>query len=480
MIITKNVKKMLPVYKRKLVHREYLFYGGYSANIIMVARIKGNVTQKLLRSIIKEMPCRHPLLQVRIFKDKHEDLWFTSEGCNEVDLEIVTRSSDSDWISTCYADYHHPFIHDKGPHAKFTLLYSPKISELVITIHHVIGDGMSLGYLARDILEHLENPEKEFIRLEPPVFSVENMPIQPKVNFLIRFILKRLNAKWQQQKSENDIYFDDEDMANIHEIFVTNFQPIFSNLQLSEDETKSFIKKCRNEKVTVNSALLTLLLRVQQLYIRLNPKFKHRTIIPVNIRDRLRTPGGEAFALYASGYEMNYKYDKKKDFWENVRKFHKMIFKEMTDDNIFKDLILMYHHMNPTLMGDMKYFVTGKLVKEHQSRYDKLSKLAEKKVFINKMIKSKKIDLFSFAQEIVLTNIGNLDKINLKREYGQLELDSLILAPGANARMRLAVAAVTASGKLNLSISSMKNNYSQKEIDEIKKLTYEKLCKEMK
>ncbi|NHI94919.1 MAG: hypothetical protein EAX96_20690 [Candidatus Lokiarchaeota archaeon] len=476
----KNVKNTLPIYKRKLVHREYLFYGGYSANIIMVARIKGNVPQKLLRSVIKEMPYRHPLLQVRIIKDKNEDLWFTSEGCNEVDLEVVPRSSDSDWITSCYADYHHPFIHEKGPHAKFTLLYSPNISELIITINHIIGDGMSLGYLVRDILEHLEIPEKEFIRLEPPVFDIENIPIEPKVNFLVKFILKRLNTKWQRQKLENNIYFDDEDMSNIHEIFVTNFQPIFSNLLLSEDETRSFINKCNKEGVTVNSAFLTLLLRVQQLYLHLKPKFKHRTIIPVNIRNRLRKPVGEAFALYASGYDMTYRYDEKKSFWENVRAFHKMIVKEMTDYNIFKDIIIMYYYMDPTLMGDLKYFVTGRLVKEHQSRYDKLHKLVEKKLVINKIIKSKKADLFSFAQEIVLTNIGNLNQINLRRQYGQLELDSLMLAPGANARMRLAIAAVTASGKLNLSISSMSRNYSQDQLDEIKKLTYEKFCKEIK
>ena len=480
MINIKNENNKLPIFKRKLVHREYLFHGGYSANIIMVARIKGNVPQKLLRSIIKKMPYRHPLLQVRIIKGEYEDLWFTSEGCNEVDLEVVPRSSESDWISTCYADYHHPFVHEKGPHAKFTLLYSSNISELVITIHHVIGDGMSLGYLARDILEHLENPEKEFIRLEPPVFNIESIPIEPKVNFLIKFILKRLNTQWQRQKFENNLYFDDEDMANIHEIFVTNLQPIFSNLQLSEDETKLLIKKCRDEGVTVNSALLTLLLRVQQLYIHLKPKFKHRTIIPVNIRERLRKPVGEAFALYASGYDMIYRYNEKKNFWENVRTFHKMILKEMTDNNIFKDLIVMYQYMDPTLMGYMKYFVTGRLVKQHQSRYDKLSKLAEKKLIINKFIKSKKIDFSIFAQEVILTNIGNLDRINLKRKYGPLELESLILAPGANARMRLAVAGVTASGKLNLSISSMKQNYSQEQLDEIRKLTYEKLLKEVK
>ncbi len=473
-------RDVLPIYKRKLVHREYVFYGAYSANIIMVVRIKGDVPQDSLRSVIKQMPYRHPLLQVRIIKDEHGVPWFTSEGCKEVDLEIQSRSSYSDWINTCYADYHHPFRHAEGPHVKFTLLYSPTVSELVITIHHVIGDGMSLGYLVRDILDHLADPTREYIRLEPPIFTIENIPIEPKANLLVKFILNRYNKKWQRQKSEHNISFDEEDMANVHEVFVSNFKPIFSNLQLSEAETTSFIHKCRKEEVTVNSALLTLFLRVQQQYLNLDPKFKHRTIVPVNIRPRLRKPVGEEFSYYASGYDIKYQYKEDKSFWDNVRTFHKMIYDKMTDKNIFRDLVLMYHYMDPSIMGDLKYLFSGRLVKEHQSRYEKLSQLAQQKnLVVNKIIKSKKLDLSSFTHEVLLTNIGNLDRINLKRSYGSLELDSLLFAPGSNARMRLAIGVVTASGKLNLSISSMSHIYSQEKLDEIKNLAYEKLRKEI-
>jgi len=189
---------------------------------------------------------------------------------------------------------------------------------------------------------------------------------------------------------------------------------------------------------------------------------------------------GEEFSFYASGYDIKYQYKEDKSFWHNVHTFHKMIYNKMTDKNIFRDLILMYHYMDPSIMGDLKYLFSGRLVKEHQSRYEKLSQLAQQKnLVVNKIIKSKKLDLSGFTHEVVLTNIGNLDRINLKRSYGSLELDSLMFAPGSNARMRLAIGVVTASGKLNLSISSMSHIYSQEKLDEIKNLAYEKLRKEI-
>ena len=348
----------------------------------------------------------------------------------------------------------------------------------MITIHHIIGDGMSLGYLVRDILDHLADPTKEYVPVDPPAFTVEQIPIRPHVNFLTKFILNRYNTEWQRQKAKHHISFDAEDMANLHEIFVTNYQTIFSNLQLSEDETTSFLRKCRREEVTVNSALLTLFLTVQQQYLHLDSNIKHRTIIPVNIRDRLRKPAGEGFGLCASGYNLTYQYNDHQPFWDNVRALHKRITTQMTDHNIFKDLFLMYHFMDPSLMGDMKYFVIGRLVKD-SPQYDKLSQLARQKdLVINKLIKKKKLDI-GFTHEVVLTNIGNLDRINLKRSYGAFVLDSLMFAPGSNPRMRLAIGVVTASGKLNLSISSMSHNYSQKQLDELRGLIHVKLHEEI-
>lgn len=101
-----------------------------------------------------------------------------------------------------------------------------------------------------------------------------------------------------------------------------------------------------------------------------------------------------------------------------------------------------------------------------------------KDIVINKVIKRRNL-IFQKLPIVALTNIGNLDGINLNRSYGSLEVDSLMFALGSNARMRLAIGVVTASGKLNLNISSMSHNYSQDRLDEIKRLAYKKLLKEI-
>jgi len=66
----------------------------YTANIMMVARITGDVSVERLETVIQKMPKRHPLLRVRIIRDENGVPWFTSEGVSENHLITVERTAD--------------------------------------------------------------------------------------------------------------------------------------------------------------------------------------------------------------------------------------------------------------------------------------------------------------------------------------------------------------------------------------------------
>ena len=84
--------------------------------------------------------------------DDNGEPWYTNENVPENSLKVIQRTSDEDWNRELLNDYKIRYELSKGPLARFILLQSPDISEILIVCHHVICDGTSLAILARDLL----------------------------------------------------------------------------------------------------------------------------------------------------------------------------------------------------------------------------------------------------------------------------------------------------------------------------------------
>jgi len=164
-------------YERKITPLERFFTRSPYSIVTMVARIKGNISESMLRSAVSQVRQRHPNLRVRIIEDDDRDPWFTSEGAKEIPVEIVPRESDDHWIKVVQESCQIPFEFETQPAIRFVLVQSPNISELIILCHHIICDGLSLAYLARDLMVHLGDPTREVEVLPDPVpIDRDNLP----------------------------------------------------------------------------------------------------------------------------------------------------------------------------------------------------------------------------------------------------------------------------------------------------------------
>ena len=148
-------------YERKITPLERFFARSPYSIVTMVARIKGNVSESMLRNAVSQVRQRHPNLRVRIIEDDDRVPWFTSEGVKEIPVEIVPRESDDHWIKVVLEAGQIPFEFDARPAIRFILVQSLIISELIILCHHILCDGLSLVYLARDLMVHLGDPTRE-------------------------------------------------------------------------------------------------------------------------------------------------------------------------------------------------------------------------------------------------------------------------------------------------------------------------------
>ncbi|MFX1536921.1 MAG: condensation domain-containing protein [Promethearchaeota archaeon] len=435
-------------FKRKITTRERVFYRSTHANVVMVVRIKGDVSSELLRSIIRSMPKRHPLLQVRVICDVDDNLWFTSEGVQELQVQVIPRKSDDHWFQKFKEECKLPFQLDKGPLIRFFLLYSAHISELIIFCHHLICDGMSLAFLARDILIHLGDPSREIELLPTPtVLNENNIPSNahpsPLKRKLMTYFINRYNKRWQSEK----LYFDEEDYKNIYQAYWENYTHHNLLGELSELETSKFVSRSRQEGVTVNTALITAFLKAKNEVQGVSRTTPQTIGQPVNIRKRLKNPPGEAFGLYVAGFELNIKYNPNKSFWEQARFIHKLIKNSLTDQSIFEHFFAV-SAFDGTLFDVLPFLSYSKFIPPHFSRYKKLSTLSEESSnVVNALIKSlgKQINM-------IVTNLGQMD---FPKNYGSLELDSLILLPGGGVTCELTVGVVSAAGKLCYTIEHL-------------------------
>jgi len=451
-------------FERKVTSAECFLARSPFSIVTMVARIKGQVSDEMLRNAVGKAQHRHALLRVRIQYDEDHAPWFTSEGVQEIPIEILPRESKDDWIQVHVEALKVPYEFETHPAIRFILVQSPEMSELIILCHHIICDGVSLAYLARDLMVHLGDPEREVEVLPaPPPIDLDNLPEDVSQSGLVKSLIKRMNKQWD----EAGIAFDDEDYKALTKAYWDNYTHELISIELSAEETSALVARCRDEKVTVNSALTVAFSAAQNL-VEAEKPYHGQLAVGASLRDRIPDSPGEGMGYYAGAVELKFKYNQKRSFWENVRKFQKDFQKKYTNKNLFGN-ILNWLYLEPSMMEAFQFKKLGGLVPSDSLRYEKLSSFSKKEDVVLRVLKRDKLESLERKRwGVVVTNLGRLD---IPKTYGALELDRLIMQPGGGiplANVNLVVGAVTCSGKLSLVVEYAEEVINKGTVEKIK------------
>ena len=445
-------------YERKITPLERIFSRSPWAIVAVIARIKGSISKGMLINAVAKVQQRHANLRVRIQVDEEHVPWFTSAGVKEIPVEIVPRDSDNHWIKVYEDNCPIPFEFEERPAIRFILVQSPLKSELIILCHHIICDGLSLAYLARDLMVHLGDPNREVEVLPNPVpMNRDNIPREVSLNPITRFFINRINKKWEKDK----IYFDQEDYKNFNQTYWANSKHRMLSIELSEAQTSALIERCRKEEITVNTALTAAFVGAQCTVQGHKPY--HSIIgIAVSMRNRLKIPVGEVMGFYAGLVNLKCKYNSKISFWENARRFHRKIKPLFTNKNLFKEALIL-SYLEPTILESFNLKKLGRLIPSNYTRYHKLFDFSKRKDVVLSILKRKKAD--SLDGVFMGTAITNLTRMDFPKKYGTLELDRLIMNPGSAsplANVNLILGVVTCAEKLSLVIE-----YAEETVDTI-------------
>jgi hypothetical protein len=370
------------------------------ANVVTAARIRGNVDARALETVLDRLRARHALLAVRVAFAGDGGAAYRPDGVPPLPLRILPRESDDAWLRVVEEESRTAFPLEEGPLARAVLLHSAEGSDLVLCAQHAVTDGRSMIYLLRDILHHLAHPDEEVEPLpEPPLITPETVPHPPRFGLVFRGLTHLLNWGWKKK----GLRFGAADRERLHEVFwEKNAGARALAGSLSEPETASLVARCREEKVTVNSALWAAFLAAQNEVQGDAEAFRPRAGMAVSTRDRLKVPVGEALGFFASSLTVHLPFDPRVPFWDAARDVQARIRAELAATDLFR--MLTGDLLHPTLL-DALYFRKYGLIDASMPM---------------KMLKKMNWEDVSYGYSI--TNVGRME---IPTEYGPFELETV-------------------------------------------------------
>jgi NRPS condensation-like uncharacterized protein len=368
--------------------------------IVMAGRVRGDVDPAEIARALEALRRRHPLLAVRAEIDAEGTGWYVADDVPELTIHVEERRSQDQWIARVKEELRGAFPLETGPLVRCAVVHSPEVSEIVLCGHHAVCDGMSLGYLLRDLLRLLAGSDEGLReRLDPPAINPTTVRSPPRSNPLRRFVMHRINQKW----AAKDIRFGDPEIRRMHAEFWKRHQHV-QVLAWTMDAavTSALAERCRAERVTVNTALWTAFLAAQRDVQSRGPRYRRRSALAVNTRDKLTVPVGEAFGFYAASFTVDLPYDPGRPFWDNARRVHARITKELARTDLFRMLAAQMVH--PTLW-DSLYF----------AKYGLLNEAMSTRVL-------RRLRWHEITYGYALTNVGSFD---IPVTYGPLQLEAV-------------------------------------------------------
>ncbi len=121
---------------------------GASLNCCVISRVRGPLTEARITEAHADVQRRHPLLRVRIVDGNS----YTEEDVPAIPLRVLD-CDESSTNAVIEEEFSTPLPVERGPLVRVSWLqHRSNLGTLVLTFHHVIGDGVSFGVFVRDLI----------------------------------------------------------------------------------------------------------------------------------------------------------------------------------------------------------------------------------------------------------------------------------------------------------------------------------------
>ncbi len=231
-------------------------------NLVGVAQVAGNLPPAALRLALDTLTAQHPALRVSIGAAGRRRFFQPAPG-QPIPLRVLERRSDDHWLALTEAELNTRLPVTTGPLLRAAYLHNPAgPSEIILSAHHSILDADSALTLWEELLSAcagLTSPPAALpTELPAPTearYSAEQRGARGAarlLGYLARQIADEVAYRWRARATPPPA---------IHLASRSCILP----LRVPAPLTAALVRRCRLERVTVNSLLSTaLLLAVHQ------------------------------------------------------------------------------------------------------------------------------------------------------------------------------------------------------------------------
>lgn len=303
----------LDVEGRSLSPMEQTFYIAdeiCSLNFTMHCEISGELEEESLCAALAKVQARHPLLRMRL--DGEDGMLRYRPGTGRIPVRIA-EGPISEVAAECEHELRTGFDGRRGPMARCVLMrHGPAHATLLVTFHHLIGDGISGSLLIRDLFRALRGEDLDILPLAES--AERHLPATARglqgFTRLVRVVGQRLRCALRYGQVR---YLPEERPASYDErraaVRMLRFEP---------ELVSALANRARSEHTTVHGALSAAI--VMASHPELGPPPSHIAFSSaLNMRDRFSPPIGDDLGLYAALVYSAHLVGDKVAFWALAR-----------------------------------------------------------------------------------------------------------------------------------------------------------------
>lgn len=305
---------------------------GAPLNFTTVARITGPLTEAAVRAALPALRARHPHLRSRIVDGRAGGGALTDDAVAPLTLRVV-EGEEVAALAELEREINEPVVSDPGPLARFTLVTgAPGESHLLVTLHHVVGDGMSGAFLVRDLVDAASRALGGAVPTLPllgdPGPLEERLPDAVRgmrgLRCLARFAA---NEAWTTLRHGRPVRPRRDAEAFAH----SRRTRVISRL-LDAATTDALSARARTERTTVHGALSAAIVLGVLADVAPGKRGSVAFGSPVNVRARLDPPVGEESGFYVSMVAFRSAADPATPFWDVARAVRRSIERDLARD----------------------------------------------------------------------------------------------------------------------------------------------------
>lgn len=336
------------------------------------------------------------------------------EKMSASNCKIKIKNENGNWVELVTRTEKIPFAIDDGELVKVFIIPSADKTRLVVMAHHLAGDGKSIIYFVKDIMNSLAGIPLAY---KPLTLFGRDLP-KKGLSVIAKLYASYCNHKWDNR------FFTWRDYYDIHNKYWETVSSDIKYKTLSVEETQKIIEDAKQIGCSVNSYVVTLFLQ------------KYPNLRNVGIPVSVRQDKNEAMSNLVSAVYFNYKYDEEKTFAQNAMRVHKKITGKLKRHRFF---VLQFLSRMPLTLLDAVLFNTYGYCDD---------RLAKKTAKIMGYFGKYKKDL----------GITNLTVLDIPTSYGDYQIENIIFVPPSISYSNNIFGVSTVNGRITVSYHNIKNS----------------------